>query len=97
MGKIFKVISWGMTKGICNTLTLNIALPDIFYFDSEKPKKAVGPDAEDFSCPFLRSQTVIVPLQQPYKGYSLYECIQKPLESCQRCREKSKTMNLTSF
>ena len=51
------------------------SLPEIFDFDSKKTKKAVGPDAEDFSCPFLRSQIVIVPLQQPYKGYSLYECI----------------------
>ena len=44
------------------------SLLEIFDFDSKKPEKAVGPDAEDFSFLSLRSQTVILPLQQPYKG-----------------------------
>ena len=36
--------------------------------NSKRPEKAVGPD--DFSCLFLRSQPVILPLKQSYKGYS---------------------------
>ena len=53
------------------------SLPEIFDFDSKKPEKDVGPNAEDFSCPFLRSQTAILPLQQPYKGHSIIWMLSK--------------------
>ena len=70
-------------------------LPEIFDFDSKKPEKAVRPDAEDFSC--LSHKQSFYPYSSLTKVTLLYECYQKPLESCRRFRAKSKTMNLQSM